>query len=106
VNTQPHGGSALGGAAALRYNLLAWERVVPFVAAAAGMVDLDYDLRTQRDGFNFVIFADVGVQALLTERVALGAGYRLNHISNAGIGDPNKAVDTSFVVLGVTVFLP
>jgi len=105
ANRQPVEGMAAGGALALRWNFLPWVRVVPYFSAALGALYLDYDLRTQDDGFNFVLYGDVGAHALVTDRLAISAGYRLQHISNARIRDPNLGVDTSFALIGVTWFL-
>ena len=105
VDTEPRSGSALGGAAGLRYNFVPSRRIVPYIGAGAGVLDLDYDLRSQRDGFNFVIFCDVGLHAFVGERVAVSTGYRLQHISNADTRSPNFGIDTSFLLLGVTYFL-
>jgi hypothetical protein len=106
VNQEPVEGAAAGGALALRWSFLPCARVVPYFSAAAGALYLDYDLRTQHDGFNFVVYGDVGVQVLMTDRVAISGGYRLQHISNAGTRHPNLGVDTSFALIGATYFLP
>ena len=106
VNVEPHAGSAQGGNAFVRYNFLAFERIVPYLGLGAGMLNLDYDLTTQRDGFNFVVAGELGLHTLLTDRVAMSGGYRLQHISNARTASPNLGVDTSFATIGVTYFLP
>ena len=105
VNTEPHSGSAQGAALGFRWNFLAPDRVVPYVGIGTGILNLDYDLETQRDGFNFFLIAEFGTQVLLNARTAVAASYRFQHISNADIGVPNLAVDTSFVVIGFTYFL-
>jgi lipid A 3-O-deacylase len=106
VNYEPHGGSAQGGSLFARYNFLVFERFVPYLGLGAGMLNLDYDLQTQRDGFNFMLAVETGVQMLLTDRFAASGGYRFQHISNARTASPNLGVDTSFVTIGVTYFLP
>jgi opacity protein-like surface antigen len=106
VNWQPDRGSAAGGALALRYDFLSWTRLVPYFGVGAGMLSVEYDLETQADGFNFALFGEAGAHLLLTPRVALTGGYRLMHISNARMSTPNLGVDTSFGVIGVTVFFP
>jgi hypothetical protein len=52
-NTEPRSGFAAGAGSTLRYNFLRWERVVPFLDANFGVVNLDFDLERQSDGFNF-----------------------------------------------------
>jgi hypothetical protein len=41
----------------------------------------------------------------LTPRLAISAGYRYQHISNARIRDPNLGVDTRSVLIGLAVFV-
>jgi opacity protein-like surface antigen len=105
LNYEPEAGGAQGGSAFLRYNFLSSERFVPYVGLGLGLVNLDYDLETQRDGFNFAIAGEVGVHALVTDRVAITGGYRLQHISNARTARPNLGVETSFATIGLTYFV-
>jgi lipid A 3-O-deacylase len=106
VNHEPHAGGAQGGSAFVRYNFLGLDRVVPYLGLGAGILNLDYDLETQRDGFNFVVAGEVGLHVLVAERFAVSGGYRLQHISNARTASPNLGVDTSFGTIGVTYFVP
>jgi opacity protein-like surface antigen len=104
VNVQPRSGAAQGGGLALRYDFLSWQRVVPYFGVGAGILSVEYDLDTQADGLNFALFGEAGAHLLLAPRLALTGGYRLMHVSNARIATPNLGVDTSFGVVGVTVF--
>jgi hypothetical protein len=106
VNRQPREGSGAGGVAALRYNFLRGSRLVPYLGGGAGILSLDYDLRTHSDGLNFALFGEAGVSLLLSDRFALSGGYRFQHISNARMRTPNLGVDTSFACLGLVAFLP
>lgn len=105
LNHEPQAGGAQGGNLFVRYNFLPFERVVPYFGIGAGLLNLDYDLDTQRDGFNFAIAGEVGLHGLVTDDVAVSGGYRLQHISNARTASPNLGVDTSFAILGLTYFL-
>jgi opacity protein-like surface antigen len=105
LNYEPQAGGAQGGSAFVRYNFLSSDRFVPYVGLGAGIVNLDYDLETQRDGFNFAVAGEAGVHALVSDRIAVTGGYRLQHISNARTARPNLGVDTSFATIGLTYFL-
>ena len=103
--TAPGSGHAGGAGLLLRYNWLRHERFVPFVSAGVGILDLDFDLASQRNGFNFSLQAGVGSHVFVTRRLALTGEWRYQHISNAAIGLPNSGIDMSGFFLGTTWFL-
>ena len=105
IETEPSSGHAGGGAILLRYNWLRHERFVPFVSAGAGILDFDFDLASQRDGFAFSLQAGVGSHVFVTRRLAITGEWRYQHISNAGTGSPNSGLDMSGFFLGTTWFL-
>jgi hypothetical protein len=61
-NAEPRSGFAAGAGTSLRYNLLRWDRVVPFVDANFGVLHLDFDLERQSDGFNFNVGFGTGAR--------------------------------------------
>lgn len=90
----------------LRYHFLALGRVVPYVetmAAAGGT-----DLRTPEinSEFTFLVLGGTGVSVLLTDRTALYAGYRIQHVSNGNTRKPNRGFESHVGVLGVSLFFP
>jgi opacity protein-like surface antigen len=102
---EPRDGHAAGAALLLRYHWLGLsERFVPFVQAGAGMVELDFDLADQEDGFNFTLQAGVGVLYRVGRRAAVTAEWRLHHISNAGLDAPNDGINTGQVLIGASFF--
>ncbi len=105
IETGPGSGHAGGAAFLLRYNWLRDGCFVPFVSAGAGILDLDFDLASQRDGFNFSLQAGVGSHVFVTRRLALTGEWRYQHISNAATGSPNSGMDMSGFFLGTTWFL-
>jgi len=100
----PKGGFIGGANAVLRYNLLSWRRVVPFVELGAGVAWLELDLRSQSDGLSFTPQGGLGVHWWLSPRASLTASWRLHHLSNAGIGDDNVGINDSLILVGFTVF--
>jgi len=82
-------GSFLGGAnVVFRFNFLSFGRVVPFVELGAGLAYLELDLDSQSDGLGFTP----------------PAGWRLHHVSNAGIGADNDGINESLLLIGVSWF--
>ena len=85
----------------LRYNFATGSRWMPFVNAGAGVTATDIrdgDLSTT---FEFNLQFGAGVRLLLRDNLALTLQYRFIHLSNAGIEEPNDAVNNSSVLLGL-----
>jgi lipid A 3-O-deacylase len=91
-----------GLAAVTRYHFTSIGRLVPYaeIAGAAGYTDLR--VREQDTNFVFLLFAGVGASYFITERTAIYAGYRYQHISNAGTNSPNRGIDSHTGVLGLS----
>ena len=104
VATEPKGGFLGGASALLRYNFLAWRRVVPFVELGAGVAWLELDLESQSDGLSFTPQGGLGFHWWLSPRAALTASWRLHHVSNAGIGDDNVGINESLFLVGFSYF--
>lgn len=101
---QPKGGFAGGATLGFRWNFLASPRLVPFVEMAAGIVDLEFDLHSQADGISFTPQAGVGFHYWTSRRTALTGEWRLHHISNADLRDPNDGINDSLFLVGVSFF--
>jgi hypothetical protein len=54
--------------------------------------------------FQFDSFAGVGLHTFLTPTLALTLSWRLRHISNAGIKEPNRGLNTNFFLIGLDYF--
>ena len=104
IETEPRSGWAAGGGLLLRYNWLRNERFVPFVNIGAGLLHLDFDLRSQRDGFAFLLEAGAGSHFFVAPRWSLTAEYRFQHISNARTRMPNHGTNANAFLLGTTFF--
>lgn len=103
--TTPHSGTAWGASLLLRYNFLAKERIVPFVEIGGSVIDLDFDLDSRADGFNFALQGGIGVHWFQWERAAITAQWRYHHISNGRVNEPNVSIDSSLFLIGTTFFL-
>ncbi len=106
-NREPREGFGGGFGLLLRYQLLAVSErgIVPFIEGSAGLAGIDFDLHSQRDGFNFLLQAGAGAHWLWLPNSALSAGYRYHHISNAGSRRPNSGINAHLIHLGITTFL-
>lgn len=93
-----------GLGAVARYHFLPLGRLVPYVELAAAPGGTDLRVREQRTDVVFLLFGGVGASYFLTERAALYAGYRLQHISNAGTDTPNQGINSHTGVVGFSIF--
>jgi hypothetical protein len=89
-----------------RYHFLSLGRFVPYLefGAAAGasklrVAEIDSD-------FAFCLFAGAGASVFVTDRVALYAGYRLQHVSNGNTSEPNRGFEANTGVIGMSLFFP
>lgn len=105
---KPFGANAAGGSVLFKYNFLGFGRWMPFWDLGLGMLwtDLAPRIPEQSTQLNFLLESGPGVQYFATERVALTLGVRWHHISNAGIGDRNKGLNSTLGYLGLSLFLP
>lgn len=103
-NTEPISGSAAGFSTTLRYNFLSSERVVPYVDANFGIVDLDFNLELQADGFNFNVGFGTGAHWFVSTDTAISTELRWQHISNKETQAPNNGINAALFLLGVSYF--
>lgn len=103
---EPVDASFGGLAAVFRYHFLSLGRLVPYaeVSGAAGGTDLK--VREINSDFTFLLFGGVGSSFFLTDRTALYAGYRLQHVSNGNTKSPNRGFESHTGVIGVSVYFP
>jgi hypothetical protein len=104
VAYEPKGGFLGGAGLAFRYNLLAWDRWVPFVELGGGLALLELDLEDQSDGLSFTAYGGVGLHRWLSERAALTVSWRLHHLSNAGLHADNDGINDSMLLVGLSYF--
>ena len=105
TNFEPERGASVGVNSMMRYNFLAWERLIPYAGLGAGIGYLDFNLESQEDGLIFYPQAGLGFHYFLTNQVAVDASWRVHHMSNSGTNMPNRSINTNLFLLGVSVFL-
>jgi hypothetical protein len=89
---------------ALRYNLATGTRWVPFLEGGTGLSYTNIrepDLSTR---FQFLSHGGAGVHCFVSHNKALLFRYFWLHLSNAGIEEPNKGVNTQMFMLGLSWF--
>jgi opacity protein-like surface antigen len=88
-----------------RYHFLSLGRFVPYIEVGASAGGTDLEVSEIRSDIAFLLLAGAGASVAITDRIAVYAGYRLTHVSNAGIERPNLGFEAHTGVAGVTFFL-
>ncbi|MCB2227512.1 MAG: acyloxyacyl hydrolase [Desulfarculaceae bacterium] len=75
--------------------------VQPYIEGGIGPSYNSLDIQELGIGFNFLSYGGVGLRFPLKNNMSLEVGYRLRHISNAGLDDRNHGVTSNQVQFGV-----
>jgi len=85
--------TAEGLKVALRYHLIGLEfaGLVPYLELTGGAAGTNLKVLEIRSTFTFVLESGAGLSYFVTDRCAVDAGYRFQHISNGDTSTPNRA---------------
>jgi opacity protein-like surface antigen len=101
---EPHDAFFAGLGATVRYHFLSLGRFVPYAEAAGFAGGTDLRTREIDSDFTFLLWAGAGVSFFVTDRTALYAGYRWQHVSNGNTKQPNRGFESHTGVVGVSFF--
>jgi lipid A 3-O-deacylase len=102
--TEPKGATAFGLKTGARYHFIGLGRLIPYVEGLAGVGGTSLNVREIDSNFTFVLEAGAGLSFMVTDNLAINAGYRFHHLSNLGIEKPNGGVNAHEGVVGVSMF--
>ena len=89
------------GMMALYYlEFIASDRLVPYLEGGIGVVYTDYQVKGQGSRFNFNPQIGIGAEFLVGSGAPFFTAFRLSHISNAGLHDENRGVNSIVWMLG------
>ena len=90
----------------IKYTFVALDRIRPYAEFAGGpfWTDLAGKIPEESSQFNFLLTAGFGIGYFLTDRAAVNAGYRYQHISNAGTSHPNAGLNASLPFVGFSFY--
>lgn len=94
----------VGVTVGIRYNFSTGTAWVPFIDGGVGLSGTEVDKPDLSTAFEFNVQAGIGTHWFWTETTALTLQYRLFHLSNAGIQEPNLGLNTSMFLLGLNWF--
>jgi hypothetical protein len=90
----------------IKYTFVALDRIRPYAEFAGGpfWTDLGGKIPEQSSQFNFILSGGFGVSYFLNNQVALNAGYRFQHISNAHTSRANVGLNSSLPFIGFSFY--
>ena len=90
----------------IKYTFVASDRIRPYVEFAGGPFwnDLAGNIPEQHSQFNFILTGGLGISYFVTGQTAVNAGYRFQHISNAGTSSPNVGLNSSLPFAGFSFY--
>jgi lipid A 3-O-deacylase len=87
-----------------RYHFLSLGRLVPYAELAAFAGGTNLKVTEVRSEFAFLLWGGAGASYFVTDRTAVYAGYRYEHVSNGNSSRPNRGFESNVGVLGVSLF--
>lgn len=72
----------------------------PYLEGGIGVIYTDFQVEDQGSRFNFNPQAGAGVEWARPDGHALQAGVRLHHLSNAGLNDDNRGINSLLLMVG------
>jgi opacity protein-like surface antigen len=100
----PKEATAEGLKLAMRYHLIGFGRLVPYLEGTAGAGGTSLRVREINSTFASVLEAGAGVSDFVTDTVALNTGYRFQHISNGHTSHPNRGFNSDSGTGGVSFY--
>ena len=98
--------TAVGLSAVLRW-IFATDWVVrPYLEVEGGILAGQLEFRQTTCDVNYVLGGGPGLLWFLSDQVAITAGYRFQHISNARSCDKNLGLNSSLFTAGISYFFP
>ena len=88
----------------LKLDYDAGQRFVPFGIGGVGAMYTGLQGLDLGGPFEFASFVGVGLHTFVTDQIALTLSWRIRHISNAGLQQPNRGLNTNFFLVGVDFF--
>jgi opacity protein-like surface antigen len=101
-----HSTTVAGLSAPVRWIFATGPRVRPYLEAGLGVLSGEVDLSRSNCDVNFLVQAGVGAMLFVSDRAALTAAYRYQHISNGDRCSTNIGINSSAVVVGISYFFP
>jgi len=103
--SKPDDNVEAGLALFLKYDYPVTEKTDIYLEALAGPMYFGSDTKLQGDrGFAFLDQVGTGVKWHFADDKSVNLGYRFRHISNAGLREPNKAINSHAIIISLSKY--
>ena len=102
--TTPTHSYMLGVNLMLRHTLLVWRRFSPYIEGGAGLMNTNLRNQVLGDSIQFMPQAGGGLRVNVFEGLSVDIGYRFHHISDAGLTERNRGINSHLPYIGFTHF--
>ena len=100
--TEPQANVELALPMFFRYAYPLTEKLYPYVEVGSGPYYYTLHTYEQSTQFNFMSAGGVGLIFFVRDDLAVNAGYRRRHVSNAGIKESNGGIEADVYTIGVS----
>ncbi len=102
VITEPERDVELALPMFFRYAYPLTEKLYPYVEVGSGPYYYTLHTYEQSTQFNFVSAGGAGLIYFIRDNLAINAGYRRRHVSNASIKEPNGGIEADVITVGLS----
>lgn len=92
-----------GASIGLKYRYPLTDVFSVYGLVSSGILVITADTVDQAEGLNFAHSIGVGIQVNIMPGAALDLGFRVRHVSNADIREPNCGIDSYFGTIGFMI---
>lgn len=78
--------------------------LAPYIFAGGGVLFVDLGLPSMGSRLDFSYQGGTGLQYFIRNNMAIISEYRYHHISNAGTASPNEPLNSSKILLGISIY--
>jgi len=102
--TDPETNKEYGANLLLKYGYFLTKRICPYVEGGAGVVYQKELTVNVGSHVSFLPQAGAGLTYFLNDNLAVNAGYRYRHLSDAGRKEPNRGINSDMWLTGISWF--
>lgn len=100
ISPEPRAMIFVGMMALYYLEFLSAPRLLPYLEGVIGVIYTDFQVEGQGLRFNFNPLIGIGTEFKSDSGPPFFAGFRLSHISNGGLHDENRGVNSFFLMVG------
>jgi len=99
---QPENNAEMGAGFYLRYSYPLTKKLYPYIEGGTGLYYMTLHTYEQSTQFNFASAGGAGLTYFIKDNVAVNVGYRMRHVSNASIKEPNGGINANMYLVGMS----